>query len=83
MTDWQEETYDQVFEAACDYAVMRRAAEPDFGIQALQDLLDVEYTREGLEWAGKDTVQEVRLNATIAAYEHILAEWKRESEGSS
>jgi hypothetical protein len=31
---------------------------------------------DGADWAGRGEVQDIIMAATIAAYEHFIAEWK-------
>jgi hypothetical protein len=44
----------------------------------LERLFDTAYTREGNDWVGRGAVADIVNAATIAAYEHMLIEWKKE-----
>ncbi|MBT3279602.1 MAG: hypothetical protein HN909_09220 [Phycisphaerales bacterium] len=79
MTDPFEVAYDRVFDTTCASIESRRHDEASFRIHDLEKLLESQYVAEGLKWTGRNSPQEIRRTATIAAYEHVLAEWRAES----
>jgi hypothetical protein len=80
LDELQERKYIQVFEDACHFVARQRYANPNFSIIDLERLLDAAYTRAGNDWVGRGTVADIVNAATIAAYEHTLAEWRKELE---
>jgi len=36
------------------------------------------YIMDGADWYGRGDVQDITMAATIAAYEHFIAQWKAE-----
>lgn len=78
MSNWREELYGEVFEATCEQVRLRRQREPGFSPEDLRGLLETEYVALGNNWVGRGEVDEVTRNATIAAYEHLLAQWQAE-----
>ena len=75
---WQQHKYDEVFEHTCAHIRRRRQLDPGFGIEQLEGLLQSEYVSQGNDWDGKGTIQHIVQAATIAAYELVMAEWRRE-----
>ena len=76
--DWNEQNYDETFEKACIYVDNRRKTDKDFSIKTLEDMLETMYVRRGNDWVGKGPLKNIEDSATIAAFEHKLAEWKKE-----
>ena len=77
--NWQQRRYEEVFEEACARLALRRQADPAFTLQELEGLLTTAYVAEGNDWIGRGTVHEITQSATIAAYEHTLAEWRAQT----
>ncbi len=73
MTDWREETCQQIFDETCRSleAGLRdnRLTRAD-----LERLLEAIYVDQGNDWLGRGALQDITQSATIAAYEHVLAE---------
>jgi hypothetical protein len=78
LDELQERKYIQVFEDTCYFVARRKYTDPRFSIADLERLLDTAYTREGNDWVGRGAVADIVNAATIAAYEHMLIEWKKE-----
>ncbi|MBD3305775.1 hypothetical protein GF339_05275 [candidate division KSB3 bacterium] len=75
---WQQKKYAEVFEDVCESLTYQRRINPHFSIAELKKRLEDKYTHQGQNWIGKGVVAEITDAATIAAYEHILAEWQQE-----
>jgi hypothetical protein len=80
LDELQERKYIQVFEDVCHFVVRQKCVNPNFNIGDLERLLDTAYTRAGNDWVGRGAVADIVNAATIAAYEHTLAEWRKELE---
>ena len=74
--DWEKRKYREVFEQTCHQLEARRASDPTFTLQFLEGLLETAYVDLGNDWLGRGAVGDITQSATIAAYEHFLAEWK-------
>ncbi len=72
--DWREVTYNEVFENICHDLELRRE-EQGFGIDEVRRQLEGLYIQQGSDWTGRGEVARITLNATVAAFEHTLAEW--------
>lgn len=83
--DWRQRKYREVFEQTCIHLELRRRTDPGFTIDHVEGLLRTAYIDQGNDWVGRGGLHEIIQAATIAAYEHALAEWRsqrgRESEG--
>ncbi len=74
MTDIFDVAYDKVFDATCEALESRLREEPAFTIAEVEKLLESQYVADGLKWTGRNSPQEIRRSATIAAHEHVLVE---------
>ncbi|MDR0731660.1 MAG: hypothetical protein LBF63_08325, partial [Treponema sp.] len=54
----------------------RRACDPGCSVEDLEGVLRHLYVMDGADWYGRGDVQDITMAATIAAYEHVIAEWK-------
>ena len=75
---WEEQQYNQVFEAVCRRVQRRRQTDPDFTLERLRGVLETQYVYQGNDWVGRGAVANTTIAATIAAYEHLLAEWEQQ-----
>ena len=75
-SNWKQEKYDSVFTDICRNVQLQQLTDPDFTIEDLEAQLRDAYILQGNGWAGKGELKDIVESATIAAYEHILAEWK-------
>jgi len=77
--EWREIKYRQTFEEETRGLTRRREADPDCKVEDLQGILKHLYIMDGADLGGRGEVQDTIMAATIAAYEHFIAEWKAES----
>jgi hypothetical protein len=73
---WMEDLYHEIFRSRLEYLGKRRLSDSSFSRSDMEKILSDEYQKQDLAWAGKSPVQEITDSATIAAYEHFLAQWK-------
>jgi hypothetical protein len=78
LDNWQERRYREVFEEVCRFVEYQQLTNPDFTIEQLEQLLEKACIREGNDWVGRGMVSHIADSATIAAYEHMLVEWRNE-----
>lgn len=77
--DWEEKKYLEVFDEETRLLIRRRAADTSCTIDDIQGILDSLYVLDGNNAAGRSSVQQIALSATIAAYEAFIHQWKKES----
>ena len=77
--EWREIKYRQTFEEETRGLTRRREADPGCKVEDLQGILKHLYIMDGADQGGRGEVQDTIMAATIAAYEHFIAEWKTES----
>jgi hypothetical protein len=75
-TQWIDEKYNEVFEEELRGLQRRCEHDPSCSIQDLQGILDGLYINEGSDWVGRGPLGNTVLAASIAAYEHFIAEKK-------
>ncbi len=78
--DWREQKHAEVFEQVSQQLHERRESDPDFTFEHAEGLLDALYVDQGNDWLGRGTLGHIVSSATIAAYEHFLAEWEDDLE---
>jgi hypothetical protein len=76
--DWRDTRYNETLEQEIRGLQRRREADKGCTITDLEGTLRHLYQLDGADWGGRGEVQDITLAATIAAYEHIIAEWKAE-----
>lgn len=74
MTDYIEERYDDTLESV--YCSLSRMVEQDSARaeRYIRGILKGLYVRQGNDWTGRGAIGNAGLDASIAAYECILAE---------
>lgn len=75
MDDWKERKHQEVFESVCSSVEDRRRDDPSFTRADLEGLLESHYVLLGNDHAGRGEPRNTIIAATIAAFEHCLAEW--------
>ena len=74
--DWKAVKYQEVFEQECIGLQRRLKADPLCSPRDIEGVLANLYIMDGADWYGRGEVQDITLAATIAAYEHFIAQWK-------
>lgn len=69
--------YDQIYNEEILGLERRMKHDSSFGIQDASGILQNLYIMDGNNWEGRGELQQAALSATIAAYEHFIAELKR------
>jgi hypothetical protein len=72
--DWKEITYRETLERELRGLARRLAANPPCSVEELEGTLRHLYTMSGSDWGGRGEVQNICLEATIAAYEETIAQ---------
>jgi hypothetical protein len=76
---WRDVKYEETFEQEIRGLRRRRESDPGCTVQDLEGILQHLYHMDGADWAGRGEVQDIIMAATIAAYEHFIAEWNAAS----
>ena len=79
--EWREIKYRQTFEEEMRGLARRRETDPGCKVEDLQGILKHLYIMDGADQGGRGNVQDTIMAATIAAYEHFIAQWKAEAAG--
>jgi len=74
--EWKDVKYKEVFEQETRGLERRLASDPNCKVEDLEATLKNLYIMEGADIGGRGSVQDTILTATIAAYEHFIAELK-------
>ena len=75
---WKDIKYEEVFEQELRGLQRRRQSDPSCTVKDIDGVLQNLYIMDGADWYGRGDVQDITMAATIAAYEHFIAEWKKE-----
>ncbi|WP_425446341.1 hypothetical protein [Dethiothermospora halolimnae] len=78
LEEFKKEKYNTTFDNVYSNLNYQRNNDPKYTIEKLEALLESLYTSQGNDWIGKGEIKEVTNNATIAACEQVLAEWKED-----
>ena len=73
---WRDVKYNEVFEQELRGLERRRQSDPLCRVEDIERVLQNLYIMDGADWYGRGDVQDITMAATIAAYEHFIAEWK-------
>jgi hypothetical protein len=74
--EWKEIKYREVFEEALRGLERRRESDPHCTVGDIEGMLQHLYIMDGADWYGRGDVQDITMAATLAAYEHFIAQWK-------
>ena len=75
-TEWRDVKYSEIFEQELRGLERRRVHDPGCTVQDMEGVLENLYIMDGADWYGRGEVQDIIMAATIAAYEHFIAQWK-------
>jgi len=76
--DWRNVKYDEVFEQEILGLQRRREADPSLTVVDIEKVLQHLYIKDGGD-GGRGEMQDTVVAATLAAYEHFIAQWKAET----
>jgi hypothetical protein len=74
--EWRDIKYEETFEQELRGLERRRQYDPTLTIEDLKQMLQHLYNLDGMDWIGRGELQDTIMYATIAAYEHFIAEWE-------
>ena len=76
--EWRDIKYGEIFEQELRGLQRRRKSDPRCTVGDIEGVLQHLYIMDGADWYGRGDVQDITMAATIAAYEHFIAQWKAE-----
>lgn len=77
--DFEKRKYQEVLDEMYRHIAERRRSDTRLTQEWLEGELKSLYTDQGNDWLGRGLVSRIDAEATIAAYEKALAEWRKES----
>ena len=83
MASWFDQQYVEVFDGTLNGLGHRRSADPAFSIADAENQLAHLYVLDGNDWLGRGALGDIISEATIAAYELFIEEWKIEKGGKN
>ena len=78
--EWQDKKYYETFETELRGLERRRAADPGCTVKDIEGTLKHLYIMDGADQGGRGRVQDMVMAATIAAYEHFIANWQAQQD---
>lgn len=82
MASWFDQKYVEVFDGTLNGLGHRRSADPAFSIADAENQLAHLYVLDGNDWLGRGLLGDLISEATIAAYELFIEEWRTEKGGN-
>ncbi|WP_142413036.1 hypothetical protein [Hathewaya massiliensis] len=76
--DLDQEKYDLIFENAYNDFIKTMKEDPNYSIESLESLLESMYIVQGNDQLGRGSRHDISINATIAAAETVLYEWRKQ-----
>jgi len=77
--NWRDVKYREIFEQEIRGLTRRRESDPGCKVEDLEGILRNLYIKEGADQDGRGEVQDIVMNATIAAYELFISGWRSET----
>jgi len=76
VVDWRDVKYNEVYTDTLMGLERIFKDDPSYDISNAEGILKDLYIQDGNDWLGRGEVEDVFLEATIAAYETFIARWK-------
>ena len=71
--EWEEKLYKEIYESVLRNLEFRKKRDPNFSIKRIKGELETMYVNQDNSWAGKSAAEEIKLSATISAFEFFIA----------
>jgi len=78
INEWEEKLFREIYESVLEKLEYRKKKDPNFSIKRIKGELETLYINQDNSWAGRSSAEEIKLSATISAFEFFIA--KEESE---
>ena len=73
--EWRDIKYKDVFEQEVRGLMRRKQHDPNCTVEDIKGTLKNLYIMEGANQDGRGVPADIVMSATIAAYEHVIADW--------
>ncbi|MFP4268884.1 MAG: hypothetical protein ACLFNZ_03710 [Spirochaetaceae bacterium] len=80
LTDWEQTRFNEIFDQTIHHIEKLREHDPEFSLKRLRGMLEAEYINQGNDWVGRGAVGHISSEATIAAYQQIIAQMEKLEE---
>ncbi len=77
---WLENLYIETFEATIRAIEYRRKADPNYTVDELIKQLESMYVIDGNNYGGRSIAAQTDLEASIAAMQFMVSQWRKEAE---
>jgi hypothetical protein len=77
-SDWEIQCFENIYDAVYATICKRRASDKSFAIEDLARQLEDLYLWDGHDWLGRGRVADLDMEASIAATQQYLYEWRIE-----
>ncbi len=71
--EWEEKLYKEIYESVLEKLEFRKKRDPNFSIERIRGELETMYVNQDNSWAGRSSAEEIKLSATISAFEFFIA----------
>jgi len=78
--DWEEKLYKEIYESVLGKLEYRKKRDPNYSIQRIKGELETLYVNQDNSWAGRSSAEEIKISATIAAFEFFIAREETEEK---
>ncbi|NIZ46399.1 hypothetical protein PVA44_06145 [Entomospira nematocerorum] len=76
-SDWEIQCFEDIFDAVYATIQKRREVDTSFVIEDLERQLEDLYLLDGHDWLGRGRVADLDMEASIAAMQQYLYEWRQ------
>ncbi|NIZ19620.1 hypothetical protein [Entomospira culicis] len=77
-SDWEIQCFEDIFDATYATIKKRRDHDPLFCLKDLEQQLEDMYLLDGHDWLGRGRVGDLDMEASIAALQQHIFEWRKE-----
>ncbi len=77
-SDWKDRKFDEVYRSCLGSLHRQKETDGSFTLETARGVLEHLYVQEGNDWTGRGEVQDIQIEASIAAYERFLSDWASE-----
>jgi len=74
---WQDVKYSEVYDCELRGLARRKQNDPGCKVEDIEGTLRNLYIMDGADQGGRGSLQDIIMSATIAAYEHFIADLKK------
>ncbi len=76
--DWEDKLYREIYESILSKLEFRKKRDPNFSLKRIKGELETMYINQDNSWAGRSAAEEIKISATISAFEFFIAKEEKE-----